>query len=97
MKIRNILLALKDQLPVTRLIRNLWKGHVFGLLHRRSHFREDGSSKVMYNTKQSASKAAASMMKKKRTYFSNYKCMWCDGYHLGKNRENKNPKNETTL
>lgn len=89
MKLRNILLALKDQLPLSRLIRNLAKGHVFGLFHRRSHFREDGSAKVMYNTKETARKSAEAMMKKNGTYYSNYKCMWCDGFHLGRNRENK--------
>ena len=27
--------------------------------------------------------------KKKGVHFSNYKCIYCDKYHLGKNRENK--------
>ena len=89
MKVRNILLAVKDQLPVRRLVRNIWKGHVFGLLSKRSHFREDGTAKVMYNTKATAQKVAKQMLEKKGKYFSNYKCMFCDGYHLGKNRENK--------
>jgi len=89
MKPRNVILALKDQLPFKRFVRNLFKGHLFGLLHKRSHFRDDGKSKVMYNTKASAKKAAESMMKKHGKYFSTYKCMRCDGYHLGKNRENK--------
>ena len=82
-------MALRDQLPVDRFVRNLFKGHLFGLLHKRSHFRDDGKAKVMYNTKETAKKAAASMMKKQNKYFSTYKCMRCDGYHLGKNRENK--------
>jgi hypothetical protein len=89
MKLKNIILAIKDQLPLSRLVRNLVKGHVFGLFHRRSHFREDGSTKVMYNTKETARKSAETMMKKNGTYYSNYKCMWCDGFHLGRNRENK--------
>jgi hypothetical protein len=88
-KIRNIILALKDQGPFTRFCRNLWKGHLFGLMSKRSHFRDNGNAKVMYNTKVTAQKAADSMMKKQGKYFSNYKCLWCDGYHLGKNRENK--------
>ena len=29
------------------------------------------------------------MKEKNGTYYSNYKCIWCDGYHLGRNRENK--------
>jgi hypothetical protein len=89
MKLRNIILVIKDQLPLSRLIRNTVKGHVFGLFHRRSHFREDGTPKVMYNTKETAKKVAAAMMLKNKKYYSNYKCMWCDGYHLGRNRENK--------
>lgn len=90
MKLKNLWLAFKDQLPLTRLIRNLWKGHVFGLFSKNSHFRGDtGQAKVTYNTKETATKVAKQMMEKKGKYFSNYKCIWCDGYHLGKNRENK--------
>jgi hypothetical protein len=92
MKLRNILLALKNQLPIRRLAKNVWKGHVWGLFHERSHVNHDGRPKVMYNTKKSAERAAASMMKKHGNYFSNYKCMRCDGYHLGKNRDNKTEK-----
>jgi hypothetical protein len=86
---KNILLVLKDQLPLTRLVRNLFKGHLLGLMSIRSHQREDGQLKVMYNTKASAQKAADSMSKKHGKHFSNYKCYFCTGYHLGKNRENK--------
>ena len=89
MKIRNIILALKDQGPLSRFLRNLRKGHVLGLFSRRSHERDTGKPKVMYNTKASAEKAAASMTKKHGVWFSNYKCLFCDGYHLGKNRESK--------
>lgn len=88
-KIRNVYLALKDQLPWRRLIRNLLKGHVFGLFHKRSHQNESGKPKISYSSKASAIKAANAMAKKRGVYFSNYKCMLCDGYHIGKNRENK--------
>lgn len=47
----------------------------------------------MYNTKASATKAAESMSKKHGVWFSNYKCLHCDGYHIGKNRDNKYPTN----
>lgn len=76
-------------MPFTRFVRNLRKGHVLGLLSKRSHLRMDGQPKVMYNTKQSAQKAAEKMSQKKGLHFSNYKCLYCTGYHLGKNRENK--------
>ena len=29
------------------------------------------------------------MGKKHNTHFSYYKCLFCDGYHIGKNRDNK--------
>jgi hypothetical protein len=89
MKLKNIILAFKDQLPWRRLLKNFWKGHIRGIIHKRSHFRDDGKPKVMYNTKESAKKSAEAMSKKKGVHFSNYKCLHCDGYHLGKNRDNK--------
>lgn len=76
-------------MPIKRFCRNLLKGHLLGIISKRSHYRDDGSSKVMYNTKASAIKAAESMKTKQKKHFSNYKCLWCDGFHLGKNRENK--------
>jgi len=80
---------MQDQLPLRRLIRNLKQGHVFGLFHARSHLTEIGTTKVAYKSKVSAQKAASAMMRKKGVYFSTYKCMRCDGFHLGKNRDNK--------
>jgi hypothetical protein len=71
MKIRNLYLALKDQLPISRFCRNLLKGHLIGLLSKRSHFNASGIEKISYGSKTSATKAAASMMKKKGNYFSN--------------------------
>lgn len=81
-------------MPIKRFLRNLRKGHVFGLFHKRSHYRFDGKEKVSYNTKKSAEKAAKKMMKKQGVYFSNYKCLFCDGYHLCKNRETKEKSQE---
>jgi hypothetical protein len=89
MKLRNIFLAVKDQGPPRRFVRNLKKGHMRGLLSARSHVNANGKPKVMYNTKPTAKKAAVSMSKKRHFYFSNYKCLYCDGYHIGKNSENK--------
>jgi hypothetical protein len=89
MKIINIILALKDQGPTKRFIRNLCKGHILGLINKRSHHTSNGNTKVMYNTKKTATNAAESMSKKTNKYFSNYKCLYCDGYHIGKNSENK--------
>ena len=89
MKLRNLYLALKDQLPLSRLIRNIRKGHLIGLFSKRSHENANGNPKISYGSKQSAAKAAEAMKKKRGIYFSNYKCVWCDGYHIGKNSENK--------
>jgi hypothetical protein len=92
MKLRNIWLVLIDQGPPKRFLRNLVKGHLRGVLHINSHIAQgSGKPKVMYNTKASATKAAAAMTKKHGTWFSNYKCLHCDGYHVGKNRDNKQP------
>lgn len=89
MKLKNILLALKDQMPLTRFIRNLRKGHLIGLFHERSHLRHGGEPKISYSSKASAQKAAKKMSEKTGVHFSNYKCVYCDGYHVGKNIENK--------
>lgn len=90
MKLKNIILALKDQLPLRRAFRNFFiTGNALGLFYKRSHFREDGKAKQSFPTKESASKAAESMGKKHGKHFSTYKCVFCDGYHLGKNRDNK--------
>jgi hypothetical protein len=91
MKLRNLILALKDQGPLKRAFRNfVITGNARGLFHKNSHFRGDtGEAKVMYNTKKTALKSAETMSKKRGTHFSTYKCIWCDGYHIGRNRENK--------
>jgi len=89
MKFSNIILALKDQGPLSRFLRNLVKGHIFGLFSIRSHTNQSGKPKIQYPSKPSAIKAAVAMNKKHGVYFSNYKCIYCDGYHIGKNRDNK--------
>ena len=88
MKIKNIYLALKDQGPISRFFRNLKNGHVMGLFSIWSHVTKAGKPKISYPSKRSATKAAEAMRKKYNgeVWFSNYKCMRCDGYHVGKNR-----------
>jgi hypothetical protein len=85
MKLRNIYLGLKDQLPIKRLIRNLFKGGR-AMFHPRTHFNHDGSPKISYNTKATAIKSAEKMSEKTGKPFGNWKCFHCDGYHIGKNR-----------
>lgn len=90
MKIRNIILGLRDQLPLKRAYKNFFvTGNALGLFHIRSHQRADGTPKVIYNRRSSAEKAAESMEKKHKKHFSVYKCIYCDGYHIGKNNNNK--------
>lgn len=91
MKLKNIILALKDQGPFKRFIRNFFiTRNAWGLFHKNSHWRGDtGEAKVMYNTKKTALKSAEAMGNKRGIHFSVYKCIYCDGYHLGRNRENK--------
>lgn len=92
-KIRNLILGIKDQLPISRLIRNIKTGNVFGLFSVRSHLNFDGKPKVMYKSKETAIKSAKKMQEKHGYYYSNYKCIFCDGYHLGRNRESEYGKN----
>lgn len=91
MKIKNLYLGLKGQGPPKRFFVNFFvTGNAWGLFHENSHISfRSGKPKVMYNTEKSASKAAASMSKKVGAHFSIYKCIFCDGYHIGKNRDNK--------
>lgn len=84
-RIKNFWLVLKDQLPASRLWRNFWSGRLKGLFHERSHLNARGQPKIAYGSKASAIKAATKMAEKKGVHFSNYKCIHCDGYHIGKN------------
>lgn len=96
MKLRNIYLAIKDQLPLKRLYNNIKTGNVFGLFSKFSHVNKNGKPKVMYNTKETAIKSAQAMAKKNGVYFSNYKCVFCDGYHIGRNRTTMEQHNANT-
>ena len=91
LKLKNLRLAIYEQGPFRRAFRNFFiTGNAWGLFSINSHQRQDnGKLKVMYNTKESATKAAESMKKKMDKHFSVYKCIFCNGYHLGKNRDNK--------
>ena len=65
-------------------------GNARGLFHITSHINSTtGQPKVAYGSQQSAIKAANKMSEKKNCYFSVYKCIFCDGWHIGRNKENK--------
>lgn len=91
MKFRNVILVIKDQMPLKRFVKNFFiTRNAWGLFHINSHISQSsGQPKVTYGSKKSAEKAANSMYKKTGKWFSNYKCLHCDGYHVGKNRDNK--------
>lgn len=84
MKLINFIKVLRDQGPFKRFLRNTLNGNIRGVFHIRSHTRHGGKDKVMYNTKETARKAADSMAKKIGARFDVYKCLYCDGYHIGK-------------
>lgn len=85
---RNTFLVIKDQMPLSRFIRNFFlTRNAWGLFYKSSHISQGTNlPKVKYNTKKSADKAALAMMRKQNVWFSNYKCLRCDGYHVGKTR-----------
>jgi hypothetical protein len=92
MKLRNVVLVIKDQMPLRRFVRNFFvTKNAWGLFYKNgSHVASyTGQPKVMYRTKKSSLKAAENMKTKTGKHFSSYKCLFCDGYHVGKNRDNK--------
>ncbi len=93
-KIKYIWIWLKDQIKRKTWFRNFFiTRNAWGAFSRWSHFSQrSGKPKVSYPTKESALKAAAKMPEKHGTHFSAYKCLFCSGYHIGKNRDNKYEK-----
>lgn len=90
MKIRNIVLVIHDQMPLTRAYKNFFvTGNAWGLFHKNSHIAKySGKEKIAYGSKASALRAAGNMETKTGNKFSAYKCLHCDGYHIGKTRNN---------
>ena len=88
---KNFWIWFKDQIKRKTFFRNFFiTRNAWGAFSINSHINQHtGQPKVMYNTIKSAQKAAESMGKKHNTHFSYYKCLFCNGYHVGKNRDNK--------
>lgn len=95
-RIKNIILALWCQITRKGAFKNFFiTGNAFGCLSQYSHIsRRSMTPKIMYSTKQSALKAAEKMGAKHGVHFSVYKCAWCDGWHIGKNAQNKYEKQD---
>lgn len=90
-KWRNFKIWFIDQVKRKRVITNFFiTRNAWGAFSLNSHINQHtGQPKVMYNTIKSAKKSADAMSKKYDKHFSYYKCLFCDGYHVGKNKDNK--------
>ena len=90
-KIKNLILGLKGQLPLKRAFKNFFiTRNAWGMFSKNSHINQHtNEQKISYSSIESATKAATKMEKKTGKHFSIYKCIFCDGYHIGKNRDNK--------
>ena len=88
---RNRILAIWNQLTRRGAWRNIFVTHnAFGIFSKYSHIsRRSGKTKISYPNKKVALRAAEAMGKKYGVHFSVYKCAWCDGWHIGKNAQNK--------
>ena len=86
-KLRNIPIWLADQLKQPSWFVSLFvTGKVWAAFSVYSHVRaNDGQEKVFYPTKDKALKAAGKMTSKHGVHFSAYKCLYCDGWHVGRN------------
>ena len=90
-KQKNLKIWLKDQFKRKTWFRNFFIiRNAWGVFSINSHINQHtGQPKITYNTLKTALKSAEVMSKKYNTHFSTYKCLFCDGYHIGKNRDNK--------
>jgi len=88
---RNFKIWFKDQWERKTWFRNFFiTGNAWGAFSINSHINQRTKEpKITYNHKESAKKAAEKMSEKHGVHFSYYKCLFCDGYHIGKNRDNK--------
>lgn len=96
MSFKNMMKSIWFQLTKKNAFRSIFITHnAFGIFSKNSHINQHtGVAKVTYS-KKSAIKSAEKMSEKftlkegKPIHFSYYKCAFCDGYHIGKNRQNK--------
>lgn len=81
-------MAIRHQSPTFKwfVINFITKGNGWGIFSRNSHINQKtGIEKNTYTTIEKAEKAVKGM-DKKGIKVSSYKCVFCDGYHLGKDR-----------
>lgn len=91
---KNFIPWLKDQLARPAWFRNFFiTGNAWASFSVYSHIRRaTGKEKVSFPTKEKALKNAEYLSNKFGVHFSVYKCLYCDGWHCGKNDQNKNIK-----
>lgn len=91
MKIKNLLLSIIDQVNREGAFRHIFVTHnAFGIFSIHSHISSRSNKpKVEYSSKEAAQKSAQAMSQKMGVHFSVYKCAFCDGWHIGKNAQNK--------
>ena len=85
-KFRNFWIWFSDQVKRKTFIRNFFiTRNAWGAFSINSHINQHtGQPKVTYNTVETARKSAEKMGARHNTHFSYYKCLFCDGYHIGK-------------
>lgn len=90
-KFKNLWIWLKDQIKRKRFFINFFiTRNAWGAFSINSHINQHTNQpKITYGSVKSAQKAADAMSKKTGKHFSFYKCLFCDGYHVGKNADNK--------
>jgi len=90
-KFKNLKIWLLDQIKRKTFFKNFFiTRNAWGAFSINSHINQStGKPKVTYNTVETAKKCAEKMSEKHGKHFSFYKCLFCDGYHIGKNRDNK--------
>lgn len=86
--LKNLGLVIRDQMPIHKLVYNLIvTGVAWGVFSKNSHIAlGTGKPKIRYPDKESASKAAKWMERRYGGKFDGYKCIYCDDYHVGRNR-----------
>lgn len=91
MKIKNLLLSIIDQVNREGAFRNIFVTHnALGIFSIHSHISSRSNKpKVEYSSKEAAQKSTQAMSQKMGVHFSVYKCAFCDGWHIGKNAQNK--------
>jgi len=66
----------------------LIKKNAWGIFSEYSHTKKDGGIKQRYELERHAKKAAESMERKYANKYVAYRCMFCDGFHIGKPLKN---------